>query len=93
MVIDIDGPNKGTTTLGKDIFQFRQNRDKGVIPLIQDNNDDFSNILVTSWLGTSATAWILKFDNADYLQIQSVSGSTATCKNGNTMTESHPRCK
>ena len=89
--VDIDGPAKGSGSSGKDFFVFIFS-DDGVIPsgykesfadLIQDCRD----------LGKYPATWIIKYDNADYLQFQSVSGSTATCKNGNTVTEANPRCK
>ncbi|MBR2525394.1 type II secretion system protein [bacterium] len=91
IVVDIDGPTKGKFTLGHDIFWFGSNSNVGVVPY---NNDDFGTLLTeVTTRGTQASGWIIKYDNADYLQFQSVSGSTATCKNGNTVTETNPRCK
>lgn len=92
--IDIDGPSKGAYTYGKDVFLFQADASFNVMP--EGYNETFAGIIeefVTRGCGNKAAAWIINYDNADYLQIQSVSGSTATCKNGNTMTESHPRCK
>lgn len=96
ITVDIDGPTRGKYTFGQDIFDFFYDKDKKlIIPL--GYYDDFDN-LIDNIRGNDckadrAAAWILRYDNADYLQFQSVSGSTATCKNGNTVTEANPRCK
>lgn len=92
--IDIDGPSKGAYTYGKDVFVFENDASFNVMP--EGYNKTFAQIIdefVNRGGGYYAATWIINYDNADYLQIQSVSGATATCKNGNTMTESHPRCK
>ena len=91
--IDIDGPTKGSYTFGKDVFVFRIDENQ-ILPF--GNNYTFEGLLseITT-VGQSATAWITRYDNADYLKISSVSGSTATCTGGaaNAVTESNPRCK
>ena len=94
ITIDIDGPSKGAYTQGKDVFEFSTDASFNIVP--EGYNKTFAEIIdefVTRGNGYYAATWIINYDNADYLQIQSASGSTATCKNGNTMTESHPRCK
>ena len=92
IVIDIDGPAKGNFTLGHDIFCFVLFANLGVLPL--GNDVSFNELLADiSSRGTQASSWIIKYDNADYLKFRSVSGSIAECKNGNTVTESHPTCK
>jgi len=96
ITVDIDGPSKGSFTYGKDLFLFVLNEasDFDILPGHSpycSRTGKFSSKL--SHLDGCSAAWIIQYDNADYLQIQSVSGSTATCKNGNTITESHPRCK
>lgn len=95
--VDIDGPTKGNGYPGKDIFQFEiiyEDANKGIVPR-DYYNETFASIANAAKDGDAGACatWIIRYDNADYLQIQSVSGSTVTCKNGNTMTESHPRCK
>ena len=94
ITIDIDGPSKGAYTYGKDVFSFSTDTSFNIVP--DKYNETFAEIIdefVNRGKGDRAALWIINYDNADYLQIQSVSGATATCKNGNTMTESHPRCK
>jgi len=89
--VDIDGPAKGSGSSGKDFFVFIFS-DDGVIP--SGYKDSFADLIQDCLgLGKYPSTWIIKYDNADYLQFQSVSGSTATCKNGNTVTEANPRCK
>ena len=91
MIVDIDGPNKGAYTYGKDLFWFEITNSN-----IVTHGSQFAFYEIVSDLysgGKTASTWIIRYDNADYLQFQSVSGETATCKNGNTVTESHPRCK
>ncbi|MBR2525736.1 type II secretion system protein [bacterium] len=93
IIVDIDGPTKGKYTLGHDLFVFCYNADKKTI--IPDGDNKTFAELASDSLGEGAymASWIIKYDNADYLKIQSVSGSTVTCKNGNTMTETNPTCK
>ena len=89
--VDIDGPTKGSGSSGKDFFVFIFS-DDGVIP--SGYKESFADLIQDCLgLGKYPATWIIKYDNADYLQFQSVSGSTATCKNGNTVTEANPRCK
>ena len=90
--VDIDGPAKGPHVAGKDIFRFNLDEAGTLSPT--GNEKTFDSLLSNLKSGGRyASAWIIKYDNADYLQFQSVSGSTATCKNGNTVTEANPRCK
>ena len=76
IVVDIDGPNKGENTYGKDIFLFVYN------PSISDMiypNDQFmrytegeetiSERLFST--GSCAADWIIENDNADYLKADS----------------------
>jgi len=87
--VDIDGPNKGSNTKGKDIFSFVVDWENHTIA--PDNTHlTFENLVKECYNGNSATTWIIKYDNADYLQFVDKTGK---CKNGNTVTESHPRCK
>ncbi len=95
--VDIDGPNKGPDTLGKDVFYFG-NRDAGgnyvnaIYPL--GINLAFADLLANlksdgdGW-GNCAATWIIKYDNMDYLKLD----SKGKCPNGTELTESNPRCK
>ena len=90
--VDIDGSTKGKNKMGNDIFMFTINESSGIVPSGLDQS--FTNLLSDlNTAGSYAAAWIVKYDNADYLKISSVSGATATCTNQNTMNESNPRCK
>ena len=72
--VDIDGPNKGKTQYGSDIFDF-------IINYVDDDNA-FENVLIPSvdpdsWTGDflqenfatgNVTAWVIRNDNLDYLK-------------------------
>ncbi|MBR2526259.1 type II secretion system protein [bacterium] len=92
ITVDIDGPTKGSNTLGKDIFNFVWYGDKqelGFTPTCQ--NVDFAGLVSNLYNdGYCAAEWIIRYDNADYLQFTNTSGK---CKNGNTVSEANPRCK
>ena len=66
--IDIDGPNKGKTQYGSDIFDFSINTTK---------DTGYENVLIpatnpSSWIGplkeNYLTAWVIRYDNLDYLK-------------------------
>jgi len=85
--VDIDGPTKGSDTNGKDIFKFKV-KDDGVVPNGYDAT--FANLLKDiKLIKLSAATWIIKYDNADYLKLD----SDGKCPNGTTPTETNPRCK
>jgi len=90
--IDIDGPNKGSFTLGKDIFHFELfKKENGVILGAPGMGMPFSEIfehLCINKEGETAAAWIINYDNMDYLKIKD-----GKCPNNNVPTESNPRCK
>ena len=79
--VDIDGPNKGKTQVGSDIFDFSINHTTGtekniLIPSAAPNmwtgNNDYSNY---------ETAWVIKNDNLDYLKCDNLNWETKTsCK-------------
>ena len=90
--VDIDGPSKGAYTSGKDRFQFSANRENAVVPM--GYNSTFSDLLANVKDGgarTMAATWIIKFDNADYLKLNS--SSQCTNNTSLTPTEANPRCK
>lgn len=89
IVVDIDGPSKGAYQLGSDVFFFDINLTKGIVPRHFDL--DFSLLVGQLYgKGDGAAAWIIKYDNADYLKFKNGSG---LCPNGTTVTEANPRCK
>ena len=87
--VDIDGPNKGSNANGKDRFFFVVDLENHTITP-SNTNLTFENLVKACYNGNSAENWILKYDNADYLQFVD---NTGKCKNGNTVSEANPRCK
>ena len=85
--VDIDGPIKGSTQYGKDIFLF-QLADNDFVPM---RKNEFSSYLVelTAGSGFSASGWVIDYDNMDYLKLT----KDQKCPNGKTPTEQNPRCK
>ena len=85
--VDIDGPIKGSTQYGKDIFLF-QLADNDFVPM---RKNEFSSYLIelTAGDGFSASGWIIDYDNMDYLKLT----KDRKCPNGKTPTEQNPRCK
>lgn len=85
--VDIDGPIKGSTQYGKDIFLF-QLADNDFVPM---RKNEFSSYLaeLTAGSGFSASGWIIDYDNMDYLKLT----KDQKCPNGKTPTEQNPRCK
>lgn len=73
MNVDIDGPRKGSGTIGKDWFGFIYNGSNGKI--IPSNT---SNITSSFSTGRGLTAWVIETGNMDYLK--AVNG---TCKKNN----------
>ncbi|MBR1942153.1 type II secretion system protein [bacterium] len=78
--IDIDGPNKGSAEIGKDIFQFyiSQGNQKGQLFPWGGDTDTFSgeDDCPKSKV-EGCTAWIIKHGNMDYLKTD----SSGKCKN------------
>ena len=66
--VDIDGANKGQGKLGTDVFAFSSNLANGNMmdtlgtPYVSD---------VTTGRGEAATAWVINYDNMDYLKANS----------------------
>ena len=85
--VDIDGPTKGNDKDGYDNFNF-EIEDDGIYPIGHDYN--FLSLMSINQVGTAmfhAAAWIIKYDNMDYLKIDN-----GKCPNGTTPTEENPRC-
>ena len=90
IIIDIDGPNKGTNTYGKDIFKFRVAENNNIIPMKPDSFSEYfsqSEGFLNS--GEYASGWVIDYDNMDYLKLN----SGGKCPNGTTPTEQNPKCK
>ena len=86
--VDINGPNKGQQTWGEDNFWFTFNNNT-LYPAGYNNtlSEMITNVL--TGYGIYSTAWIINYDNMDYLKLD----SSGKCPNGTTPTEQNPRCK
>ena len=75
MNVDIDGPRKGSGTMGKDWFGFVYSPGNGIKNLIPANTGNLTSSFAT---GRGLTAWVIETGNMDYLK--AVNG---TCKKTN----------
>ena len=93
IIVDIDGPTKGKNVLGNDIFRFMINDNNGILPLgSPECFDEPADDLIFELIGLDGeycACWILRYDNADYLKLD----SSGKCPNGTTPTDENPRCK
>ena len=81
IVVDIDGPNKGVNTFGKDIFEFTISNEGLIMP-----NGDITSCLNLGY----CTKWVITNDNMDYLKAD----ENGKCKNSNvTLSETVTSCK
>ena len=86
--VDIDGPNKGSSTLGKDVFVF--NVSTSTDYLVPNTSANFSAYLSElKSKGMTAAGWIIDYDNMDYLKFD----SSGKCPNNVTVNETNPSCK
>lgn len=73
-LFDIDGPNKGSNTAGKDIFGLIVSNDTVAVPRI---NFTIADLGTNS--GEAHTNWVVMFDNMDYLVSNVMNGK---CNSG-----------
>ena len=86
--VDIDGPNKGASTLGKDIFYFKVANNTNY--LAPNSYTNFASYLTElKKQGATASGWIINCDNMDYLKFD----SNGKCPNNVTVNETNPSCK
>ncbi|MBR1942349.1 type II secretion system protein [bacterium] len=72
ITVDIDGPKKGPNIFGKDKFYFIIDKDTGEIyPRGYNDLTDITIINSVVKNGYYAAAWIMQYDNADYLKTDS----------------------
>ena len=102
LFVDIDGPNKGSSTLGKDLFMFyvlsssysTSNSSYPMWQLVSDNPSggkslpELSNITSNFKTGEGLATWVLQNDNMDYLK-----ATNGTCKNGKVLSWTNTSCK
>ena len=85
--VDIDGPNKGPSVYGKDIFRFLVS-DSGITTECHDKTFSYMLQLLKAD-GMCASDWVINYDNMDYLKLKG-----GKCPNGRTTpTEQNPSCK
>ena len=77
-LFDIDGANKGRGALGEDLFSFHY--DLSDLTLSANGQDTPYISAVATGKGEDATAWVINYDNMDYLKVSGVDGK---CKNSN----------
>jgi len=80
IIVDIDGPNRGHFTMGKDLFCFgiwdNELRPSGYISMYNDPGEDCWN-----GEGLGCAVWVLENENLDYLKCASkLSWTNTTCK-------------
>lgn len=78
---DIDGPNKGQSYLGADLFAFHYNLPSATLFSTNDNTEPQLSAITTG-RGEDATAWVVRYDNMDYLKVD----SSGKCKNNTSRT-------
>jgi len=83
--VDIDGPKKGSNSRVKDIFSFDINKDTGEITPTGNNKlqEDISVLSCACFQNkeTSCTAWVIQYENMDYLKCpEKLSFTNTTCK-------------
>ena len=90
IIVDIDGATSGSGTIGRDLFRFDIDSANATIVPYRHSATTFEQLVSNSYYGYASTAWIIDYDNADYLKFNATTG---TCKNGGTVSSTNPRCK
>ena len=87
ITVDIDGPNKGPSTLGIDVFEFDIDAENNV--LYTHCNED--RLIENLQKGYCTSYWIMRYDNMDYLKVD----SNGKCPDGKTILDgvSNTTCK
>lgn len=88
-LFDIDGPNKGSSIFGKDIFFFTIVRDSSPTELMPDLNGEVSKPYENCFLAGLCTKWIINNGNMDYLKAD----TSGKCPNGKVLSETVTSCK
>ncbi len=65
--VDIDGPNKGESTVGKDIFCFGIDDNKGIVPY-GGGYQNYTDADCIKKKDISCTSWVINYGNLDYLK-------------------------
>lgn len=88
ILVDIDGPNKGKTALGSDVFLFQLDFE-GNFVINESGNFENSGGRSIDWNDSLITQWVIRNENMDYLKLVN-----KKCPNGTTLNwETHTSCK
>ena len=87
-LFDIDGPNKGASMLGKDIFSFTIVRNSSPTELRPDPKSTTTSLNNCSQSGL-CTEWVVNNGNLDYLKAD----TSGKCPNGKVLSETVTSCK
>ena len=88
ILVDIDGPNKGKTALGSDVFLFQLDFE-GNFVINESGNFENSGGSSIDWNDSLITQWVIRNENMDYLKLVN-----KKCPNGTTLNwETHTSCK
>lgn len=88
-LFDIDGPNKGASMLGKDLFSFTIVRNSSPTELMPDINVEVSKPYEDCFSSGLCTKWIINNGNMDYLKAD----TSGKCPNGKVLSETVTSCK
>lgn len=88
-LFDIDGPNKGPSMLGKDIFSFTIVRNSSPTELIPDLGVAPIEALNNCFQSGLCTEWVVNNGNLDYLKAD----TSGKCPNGKVLSETVTSCK
>ncbi|MBR1680966.1 type II secretion system protein [bacterium] len=89
LAIDIDGPNKGSSTEGKDIFYFSLDSKTGEVTPSGMQFTDAQLKESCFKTGASCTGWVIQNENMDYLKAD----RTGKCPNNVQLSWSNISCK
>ena len=86
--VDIDGPNKGSLTYGKDYFGFWVTK-SGIVPGCIPFSNCGDDIVTSCFQKGHCTGWVIETGNMDYLKAD----RNGKCPNGTQLSWENTRCK
>ena len=90
LILDIDGPNAGGNTLGKDVYFIWEIGKDGSLRSGSDDFSVFSDIKQNCFIdGSECTGWIMQTGNMDYVKAD----KDGKCPNGTQLSETVTSCK
>ena len=79
-LVDVDGPKKGETKVGKDVFQFYLKNESNVVLTPAGRGGYTSNVTdCVTGDASNCTGWVVDHDNMDYLKCDTVKDNAPTC--------------